>query len=162
MKLTAMVYARCLVALALLSLPACAAQAAEAPSLESELDRQVWQHLVSQRGSWRDMNVPEVDGALLYELILANGYTRALEIGTSTGHSTIWIAWALSKTGGKLVTVEIDEHRHKRSLDPTLVFLSRLMARSRERRDAAGMAQQPRWFGLAYWEWGTGVLRFSA
>ena len=35
-------------------------------------------------------------------------FKRALEIGTSTGHSAIWIAWALSKTGGKLVTLEID------------------------------------------------------
>ena len=43
-------------------------------------------------------------------------YTRALEIGTSTGHSGIWIAWALSKTGGKLITIEIDEGRHRQAL----------------------------------------------
>jgi len=42
--------------------------------------------------------------------------TRALEIGTSTGRSAIWIAWALSKTGGRLMTVEIDESRHKEAL----------------------------------------------
>ncbi|HDT13797.1 MAG TPA: methyltransferase, partial [Candidatus Aminicenantes bacterium] len=40
------------------------------------------------------------------------GYTRVLEIGTSTGHSGIWQAWALSKTGGRLVTIEIEEFRH--------------------------------------------------
>ena len=34
-------------------------------------------------------------------------------MGTSTGHSGIWIAWALSKTGGKLITIEIDEGRYK-------------------------------------------------
>jgi len=45
-----------------------------------------------------------------------HGYTRALEIGTSTGHSAIWIAWALSKTGGKLITVEIDEQRYGEAL----------------------------------------------
>ena len=39
-------------------------------------------------------------------------FKRALEIGTSTGHSAIWIAWGLSKTGGKLVTIEIDAARH--------------------------------------------------
>jgi predicted O-methyltransferase YrrM len=39
-------------------------------------------------------------------------FTRALEIGTSTGHSAIWIAWGLSKTGGRLVTLEIDADRH--------------------------------------------------
>src|SRR5690606_19323334 len=36
----------------------------------------------------------------------------AVEIGTSTGHSAIWIAWALSKTGGKLITIEIDKDRY--------------------------------------------------
>jgi predicted O-methyltransferase YrrM len=28
----------------------------------------------------------------------------------------VWIAWALSKTGGKLITIEIDERRHKQAL----------------------------------------------
>jgi predicted O-methyltransferase YrrM len=43
-------------------------------------------------------------------------YRRALEIGTSTGRSAIWMAWALSKTGGKLITIEIDERRYKAAL----------------------------------------------
>jgi len=50
-------------------------------------------------------------------LITKNNYTRALEIGTSTGHSSIWMAWALSKTGGKLITIEIDEDRYKTALN---------------------------------------------
>ena len=62
---------------------------------------------------WRDLNVPYEDGQVLYDLIVKNNYTRALEIGTSTGHSAIWIAWALSKTGGKLITIEIQEARYK-------------------------------------------------
>jgi predicted O-methyltransferase YrrM len=63
------------------------------------------------------MNVPESDGKVLYDLILQHNYTKALEIGTSTGHSGIWIAWALSKTGGKLITVEVDERRYLQALD---------------------------------------------
>jgi predicted O-methyltransferase YrrM len=39
-----------------------------------------------------------------------------LEIGTSTGHSTIWLAWAMSKTGGKVTTVELNEKRHKQAI----------------------------------------------
>ena len=39
-----------------------------------------------------------------------------MDIGTSTGLSAIWMAWALSKTGGKLITIEIDEGRHKKAL----------------------------------------------
>lgn len=70
----------------------------------------------SRKKSWRDMNVPESDGKVLFDIIIKNNYTKALEIGTSTGHSTIWIAWALSKTGGKLITIEIDEIRYKTAL----------------------------------------------
>ena len=82
-----------------------------------ELDKKVESFLKSSRISWREMNVPESDGRLLYDLIVENGYTNALEIGTSTGHSGIWIAWALSKTGGKLITIEIDERRHRQALE---------------------------------------------
>jgi caffeoyl-CoA O-methyltransferase len=62
------------------------------------------------------LNVPYQDGKALYDLIIKGNYKRALEIGTSTGHSAIWIAWALSKTGGKLITIEIDEGRYKAAL----------------------------------------------
>jgi len=67
--------------------------------------------------SWQDMNVPVSDGQLLYNIILEHNYQRALEIGTSTGHSAIWMAWALSKTGGKLLTIEINEGRYKEALE---------------------------------------------
>jgi len=62
------------------------------------------------------MNVSEADGRILHDLVTKNNYTRALEIGTSTGHSAIWIAWALSKTGGRLITIEIDEGRYREAL----------------------------------------------
>jgi caffeoyl-CoA O-methyltransferase len=81
-----------------------------------ELDRRVQAFLDQRRGTWRDLNVPESDGRALHNLVLKHGYTRALEIGTSTGHSGIWIAWALAKTGGKLTTIEIDPRRHQTAL----------------------------------------------
>ena len=81
-----------------------------------ELDARVRGFLEGNRYDWRDMNVPTSDGQRLYELVLEHGFTRALEVGTSTGHSGIWIAWALSKTGGKLTTIEIDEGRHRQAL----------------------------------------------
>lgn len=80
------------------------------------VDAKVKQFLESRRGKWVDWNVPEVDGKVLYDLIVRNHYTKALEIGTSTGHSAIWIAWALSKTNGKLITIEIDEGRYRKAL----------------------------------------------
>ena len=72
------------------------------------MDTTVRAFLDRHRGSWRDLNVPESDGRILHDLIVRHTFTQALEIGTSTGHSGIWIAWALAKTGGRLTTVEID------------------------------------------------------
>lgn len=79
----------------------------------AHLDKQVRDFLKSNQNNWHDLNVPETDGQLLYDIIIKNKYKNAVEIGTSTGHSGIWIAWALSKTGGKLITIEIDERRYK-------------------------------------------------
>jgi caffeoyl-CoA O-methyltransferase len=84
---------------------------------QQELDARVRSFLDESRYSWHDMNVPASDGQVLYDLVIQNNYTRALEVGTSTGHSAIWIAWALSKTGGKLITIEIDERRYRQALE---------------------------------------------
>jgi len=81
------------------------------------LDEKVKKFLNENSGRWYDMNIPTSDGQLLYDIIVKNNYKSALEIGTSTGHSGVWIAWALSKTGGKLITVDIDEGRHKQALE---------------------------------------------
>ncbi|MCP4725292.1 MAG: methyltransferase, partial [bacterium] len=70
---------------------------------QSEIDRKVTEFLDRNKNRWRDMNVPQVDGKILYDLIIEKDYKSALEIGTSTGRSGIYIAWALSKTGGKLL-----------------------------------------------------------
>ncbi|MFC1868444.1 O-methyltransferase [Thermodesulfobacteriota bacterium] len=83
---------------------------------DKNLYKMVKTFLQNHQGTWRDMNVPESDGKILYDLIIKNNYKKGLEIGTSTGYSTIWIAWALSKTGGKIVTIEIDEGRYKEAL----------------------------------------------
>ncbi|MDP3915869.1 MAG: class I SAM-dependent methyltransferase [Bacteroidota bacterium] len=80
------------------------------------LDAQVKKFLSENSGRWHDMNVPTNDAQLLYDLVIKGKYTSALEIGTSTGLSGIYIAWALSKTGGKLITIDIDEDRHKIAL----------------------------------------------
>jgi predicted O-methyltransferase YrrM len=84
---------------------------------DPELDARVKKFLEETRGTWYDMNIPYADGQKMFDIIVENGYTSALEIGTSTGLSGIWIAWALSKTGGKLITVEIDRGRHQRAVE---------------------------------------------
>jgi predicted O-methyltransferase YrrM len=84
---------------------------------QSAIDKKVEAFLNEHSRKWYDMNVPASDGQLLYDLILENNYQHALEIGTSTGHSSIWIAWALSKTGGRLITIELNETRHRKALE---------------------------------------------
>jgi caffeoyl-CoA O-methyltransferase len=79
-------------------------------------DIRVKKFLEKRQGTWRDLNIPMSDGKILYDIIVRNRYQRALEIGTSTGLSAIFIAWALSKTGGKLITIEIDGERHREAL----------------------------------------------
>jgi len=85
---------------------------AQYPAVENELDKKVKSFLNDNAESWGDMNIPLSDGKILYDIIIKNKYKSAVEIGTSTGHSAIWIAWALSKTGGKLITIEIDKSRY--------------------------------------------------
>lgn len=80
-------------------------------------DARVRSFLEKHRDQWRDENVTAADGEFLRDFIIRHKYTRGLEIGTSTGHSGIWMAWAMSKTGGKLVTIEIDEVRHGKALE---------------------------------------------
>ncbi len=92
------------------------APAAPAGQTGPDLDSRVRAFLDGHAGQWRDMNVSEADGRILYDIIVKAKYTRALEIGTSTGHSGIWIAWALSKTGGRLITIDIDERRHREAV----------------------------------------------
>lgn len=104
-----------------LAAPPCAGQAPGRPQATEErrqaaLDARVRAFLDARARTWRDMNVPAADGQRLHDLIVEHGYTRALEIGTSTGHSAIWIAWALSRTGGKLITIEIHRARHEEAL----------------------------------------------
>ncbi len=69
-----------------LSSPASVSIAQEAHP-QPDIDARVQQFLDAQRGRWRDANVPESDGRALYDLVVSNGFTRAVEIGTSTGHS---------------------------------------------------------------------------
>ncbi len=83
---------------------------------QADIDAKVEKFLKNHKNEWHDLNVPFVDGQTLHDIIVKHDYKSALEIGTSTGHSTIWIAWAMSKTGGKVTTVELNEKRQKEAI----------------------------------------------
>lgn len=57
------------------------------------------------------MNVPTRDGRILRVLAESIGAKNVVEIGTSTGYSTVWLCVALRQTGGKITTFEIDAER---------------------------------------------------
>jgi predicted O-methyltransferase YrrM len=48
------------------------------------------------------------DGRLLHDLIVEKRYRRALDIGTAHGYAALWFALAMSRTGGQVITIEID------------------------------------------------------
>lgn len=54
--------------------------------------------------------------ALLGVLVRACKARRLLEIGTSNGYSTLWLADAAEDTGGHVLTLEVDAGRHQQAL----------------------------------------------
>jgi len=88
----------------------------QATGTTAELDRRVQAFLDAERDKWNYLNVPYQDGKILHDLVVQGGHKAILEIGPSTGHSTVWLAWAAAKTGGRVVTIEIDRGRYERAL----------------------------------------------
>jgi len=58
--------------------------------------------------SMTGQGVTPEDGRVLYDLVVRKGYKRGLDIGTARGYSSMWLGLAMRKTGGKLITIEID------------------------------------------------------
>ena len=56
-------------------------------------------------------NIAPENGQFLAILLRSIQAKNVLEVGTSNGYSTIWLAAALKDTGGKLVTLESDPGR---------------------------------------------------
>lgn len=50
--------------------------------------------------------IPETTGAFLYSLVRERGFSNILELGTSIGYSTLWLAYALEPRNGSIHTIE--------------------------------------------------------
>jgi len=59
------------------------------------------------KGKWH-LNVTTREGRVLRQLTEAVGAKRVVEIGTSSGYSTIWLAMGVRGAGGKVYTHEIN------------------------------------------------------
>lgn len=78
----------------------------------SDLYDQFKQHDAQQSDRLSRYRNIEVESAkLLAMLIRSQQAKRILEIGTSTGYSTLWLAEAAQSVGGKVQTLEIDRLR---------------------------------------------------
>ena len=64
------------------------------------------------KGQWY-LNVTTREGRVLRQLTEAVGAKRVVEIGTSSGYSTIWLALGVRSTGGRVFTHEIDPEKVK-------------------------------------------------
>lgn len=74
-----------------------------------EIGRQHDAH--EQERSKKMLNLEPETARFLYILLRSSRRTRILEIGTSNGYSTIWLAWAASATGGHVVSIDRDAHK---------------------------------------------------
>lgn len=63
--------------------------------------------------SERMLNIAPDVGAFLVLLIRALRAERVLEIGTSNGYSTLWLAHAVEKIGGTVTTIERSDYKLK-------------------------------------------------
>ncbi|MGH9257897.1 MAG: O-methyltransferase [Vicinamibacterales bacterium] len=59
----------------------------------------------------RMLNITRDTGAFLAVLVRATQARRVLEIGTSNGYSTLWLASAAHAIGGSVVTIERSEYK---------------------------------------------------
>lgn len=60
---------------------------------------------------YRMLNITRDTGEFLSVLIQATHARQVLEIGTSNGYSTLWLAQAAQKSGGHVTTVELSEFK---------------------------------------------------
>jgi len=58
------------------------------------------------------LNLEPASAQLLSILVRASGVTRALEFGTSSAYSTIWLAWSLARVGGRIVSIDRNPDKH--------------------------------------------------
>jgi predicted O-methyltransferase YrrM len=85
---------------------------AQLESLLDDLHREGIEHDAPLPDRTRRRRNLEPDSArLLHLLVLATGAARVLELGTSNGYSTIWLAAAVAANDGTMVSVDLDEGR---------------------------------------------------
>jgi predicted O-methyltransferase YrrM len=73
----------------------------------ADLDAQETEH------SRKMLNLEPETAHLIHILIRSSGRRNLLEIGTSNGYSTIWLAWATEATDGHVTSLDRSPDKHK-------------------------------------------------
>jgi predicted O-methyltransferase YrrM len=60
----------------------------------------------------RMMNLEPETAQLISLLVRSSQRTRILEIGTSNGYSTTWLAWSAQQTGGHVTSLDREASKH--------------------------------------------------
>jgi predicted O-methyltransferase YrrM len=82
----------------------------------SELHASGQAHDESQPDHYKKMLNLEPDTALLMSILVRSSRRRQLlEIGTSNGYSTIWLAWAAAPCGGRVLSIDFNPEKHARA-----------------------------------------------
>ena len=77
-------------------------------TLLAELEQKGHEHDARQNEHSKKMLNLEPDTArLVHILARSNGAKRILEIGTSNGYSTIWLASVVAENGGRVTTIDV-------------------------------------------------------
>jgi predicted O-methyltransferase YrrM len=58
------------------------------------------------------LNLEPATAQCISFLVQSSKRQRILEIGTSNGYSTIWLAWAASLTGGQIMSIDREASKH--------------------------------------------------
>ena len=66
-----------------------------------------------QERSKKMLNLEPETARLIGILLRSSKRTRLLEIGTSNGYSTIWLAWAMRVTGGHVTSIDRDADKQR-------------------------------------------------
>ena len=101
--------------------------------LKRELERFGEQHDEAQPSRGRKMlNITRDTGELLALLVQTRGAQAVLEIGTSNGYSTLWLAEAVKRLDGRVTTIERNEKKislaeanfQRAGLSPWIILLA--------------------------------------
>lgn len=95
-----------------------AASAQPAPPSSAQVAPNVAKVLADIKAKDKELRaISEEDGQFLRLLIASTKRKQALEIGSASGYSAIWIGLGLRETGGKLTTIEFDPGRAREAAE---------------------------------------------